>query len=71
MGFVDSYRFMNPNAIKYSWWSMRSGARKNNKGWRIDYQLVSKPLAKHIAEADILNDAVHSDHCPVMLDIDL
>jgi exodeoxyribonuclease-3 len=64
-GFVDSFRKMNPEEQKYSWWSMRSKtARANNKGWRIDYQAVTSPMESWIEDADLLNDAVHSDHCP-------
>lgn len=71
-GFVDSFRAMHPEKEKYSWWSMRSKtARANNKGWRIDYQSVSKELEGQILEADLLNDAVHSDHCPCYLKLKL
>lgn len=71
MGFVDSFRYVKPNEVKYSWWSQRFNSRAKNKGWRIDYHLVSKPLAEKIEDVDILNDAVHSDHCPVMVEMDL
>ena len=69
LSFTDTFRQENPNTKKYSWWTFRFNARSNNKGWRIDYQLVSKPLVDKIIDAEILNDAVHSDHCPVMLEI--
>lgn len=65
--FVDSFRQQNPELEKYSWWSYRAGARAKNKGWRIDYQSVSSNLAEHVLEADLLNDAVHSDHCPCVI----
>jgi exodeoxyribonuclease-3 len=68
-GMIDSYRHMNPNTPKYSWWSQRFNSRANNKGWRIDYHLVSEPLRQRISHADILNDAVHSDHCPILLEL--
>ena len=68
--FIDSYRFKNPDKIKYSWWSYRAGARKRNIGWRIDYFLVSPGLAGHIQKADILDDIMGSDHCPILLDMD-
>ena len=68
-GFVDTFRFKNPDQEKYSWWSYRAGARKNNKGWRIDYQAVSQNLSDKIIHSDLLNDAVHSDHCPCLLEI--
>ena len=68
--FIDSYRFKNPDKVKYSWWSYRAGARKRNIGWRIDYFLVSSGLAGHIQKADILDDIMGSDHCPILLDMD-
>ncbi len=68
-GFVDTYRFQHPDNQKYSWWSYRSGARAKNKGWRIDYQSVSENLRDRIVDTEILNDAVHSDHCPCYLEI--
>jgi len=64
-GFVDSFRYLFPDTQKFSWWSFRAGARARNIGWRIDYILVSAPLAAHIIEAFILNDVKGSDHCPV------
>lgn len=70
-GFVDSFRQLNPEKVEYSWWSYRANARANNKGWRIDYQSVSQPLESHLLEAYHMNDAVHSDHCPVFLKINL
>ena len=66
--FIDTYRYKNPDKVKYSWWSYRAGARKRNVGWRIDYFLVSPGLAKRIKDVDILNDVMGSDHCPVLLD---
>lgn len=68
-GFVDSFRSQHPDEEKYSWWSYRAAARKRNKGWRIDYQAVSNSLAERIEAADLLNDAVHSDHCPCYLEL--
>jgi len=68
--FVDTYRFKNPDKIKYSWWSYRAAARKRNIGWRIDYLLVSPGLAGFIRNSDILNDIMGSDHCPILLDMD-
>ena len=64
-GFTDSFRHLNSDPHQYSWWSYRANARANNKGWRIDYAMVSEPLTKHIERAFILTQAVHSDHCPV------
>lgn len=69
-GFVDSFRFLNKEPHNYTWWSYRAGARGNNKGWRIDYCLVSESLKSRIKRAVILPDAKHSDHCPTMVEID-
>ncbi len=66
-GFVDTFRHFNPDTIKYSWWSYRFNARKNNAGWRIDYFVVSKRLLPRIQDSDILTDVHGSDHCPVIL----
>ena len=68
-GFVDTFREQHGEDVKYSWWSYRAGARANNVGWRIDYFLVSTSLQGHIAGADILNEVMGSDHCPVLLDL--
>lgn len=70
-GFVDAFRQIHPEKVEYSWWSYRAGARKNNKGWRIDYQSVSQPIADKIKDAYQMDDAVHSDHCPVYMEINL
>ena len=64
-GFIDSFRFLNPEPHNYSWWRYRANSRSNNKGWRIDYNLVSEGLSSYIKEAFILPNAFHSDHCPV------
>lgn len=68
-GYTDAFRFMNPTLRQYSWWTYRAGARGNNKGWRIDYISVSEPLKSRITASRQYNDAVHSDHCPVWLEI--
>jgi len=70
-GFIDSFRFYNPEPHNYSWWSYRANARARNLGWRIDYNMVSSPLEKRMKRAAILPDAMHSDHCPVLLELDL
>ena len=70
-GFTDSFRHLNSDPHHYSWWSYRANARANNKGWRIDYAMVSEPLIKHIERAFILPQAVHSDHCPVGVTLSL
>ncbi len=64
-GLVDSFRELEPEMVKYSWWSYRMNARARNVGWRIDYVLLSKHLAPKLKEAFILNDVMGSDHCPV------
>ena len=66
-GFTDSWRSLNPDAVKYSWWSYRMNARERNAGWRIDYFLVSDSLAPRIVSAEIHNEIFGSDHCPVEL----
>lgn len=69
-GFIDSFRFFNDHPDNYSWWSYRAGARENNKGWRIDYCLVSEVLKEKLKRAYILPEAKHSDHCPVVVEIE-
>lgn len=70
-GFIDTFRHLNPDQVAYSWWSQRAGVRAANKGWRIDYQSVSTDLGAQLRAAHYLPDAMHSDHCPVYLEIDL
>ena len=64
---VDTYRLLNPDAVKYSWWSYRAGARAKNIGWRIDYVLVSEALIQQLKKAEIHNEIMGSDHCPVSI----
>lgn len=68
-GFTDSFRFLHPEEVKYSWWSYRMRAREKNIGWRIDYFLTSDRLKSQISSADILTDIYGSDHCPVVLEM--
>ncbi len=68
-GFTDSYRWLHPDQIEYSWWSYRFRAREKNAGWRIDYFLVTDNLRDHITDAVIHTDVMGSDHCPVELDL--
>ncbi len=70
-GFVDSFRFLHPNEIGYSWWSYRAAARERNVGWRIDYFIVSEGAKGLIDEAYILPEIMGSDHCPVALELKL
>ena len=70
-GFTDAYRHFYPETQKFTWWSYRFRARANNKGWRIDYCMVSDTLKEQMVEAWISNDAVHSDHCPTGVRIKL
>ena len=69
-GFIDSFRHLNKDPHHYSWWSYRANARNNNKGWRIDYHMVSNNMKDNIKRAYILPEAKHSDHCPVVIEID-
>lgn len=68
-GFVDSFRTLNKDVVQYSWWSYRANARQNNKGWRLDYLLVSQAIENRILRSIILPEAKHSDHCPVLLEL--
>jgi len=70
-GLVDSFRYLNPELQKFSWWSYRANARTNNKGWRLDYALVTQPLQEKLKRSVILTDAVHSDHCPILVELDI
>lgn len=71
-GFADTFRRLNPDlAGVYSWWSYRFNARANNAGWRIDYFIVSERLMERVKNAEIHTDIMGSDHCPVMLEIDM
>lgn len=70
-GFTDSFRHLNKEPHNYSWWSFRANARAKNLGWRIDYNMVSNNLTSKITRAMLLPEAKHSDHCPVVLEIDI
>ena len=69
-GFIDSFRVYNQQAEQYSWWSYRAGARPRNIGWRIDYHMVSSALKPNLKNAIILQSVVHSDHCPVVVELE-
>ena len=68
-GFIDSFRYLNLEPHNYSWWSYRANSRVNNKGWRIDYALVTESLKKNIENSFILNSVKHSDHCPIGIEL--
>jgi exodeoxyribonuclease-3 len=70
-GFTDAYRFLNPDTVKYTWWSYRFNARQNNSGWRIDYFVVSNRIQGSIKNVELRNDIFGSDHCPVEMDIEI
>ena len=70
-GFIDSFRFLNPDRQEFSWWSYRANSRANNKGWRLDYAMVTEPLKDQISRAYILTEAKHSDHCPIAVELDI
>ena len=69
-GFIDSFRHFNKDPHNYSWWSYRANARANNKGWRLDYAMVAAPLQERLKRAVILSEAVHSDHCPILVELE-
>lgn len=69
-GFIDTFRYFNQEPHNYTWWSYRFKAREKNLGWRIDYHMASESLKNRLKRASILCEAKHSDHCPVLLEID-
>ncbi len=69
-GFIDSFRHFNKEPDNYTWWSYRANARANNKGWRLDYGMVAEPLENRLKRSVILSEAVHSDHCPILLEVE-
>ncbi len=71
LGFVDTFRALYPDKVEYSYWSYRFHAREKNAGWRLDYFLVSEDLFPLVKDSRILNECYGSDHCPILLDIDL
>jgi exodeoxyribonuclease-3 len=71
LGFIDSFRYLNSQPHSYSWWSYRANSRANNKGWRIDYNMVSQSLNPLIKSAYILDQIYHSDHCPIVVELNL
>lgn len=70
-GFIDTFRWIYPNQEnRYSWWSYRANSRQKNLGWRIDYQFVSENLKDIIFKADVFPEVQHSDHCPILLELE-
>jgi len=70
-GFVDAFRYIFPDKVQYTFWSMRFGARARNVGWRLDYFLVDKSLSDRVNDSAILDQIMGSDHCPISLEIQL
>lgn len=70
-GFIDTFRKLHPKEVKYSWWDQKTSSRDRNVGWRIDYFFVNQDLGKYVKKAEILNEVMGSDHCPVSLEIAL
>lgn len=69
-GFDDSFRLFNKNPHQYTWWSYRAGSRGKNLGWRIDYHMTTDSMKERIKRSVILPEAYHSDHCPIMIEIE-
>ncbi|GAB6012390.1 exodeoxyribonuclease III [Viscerimonas tarda] len=70
-GMVDTFREYDESPEKYSWWSFRAGSRAKNLGWRIDYHLISEEAKHRLKNAAILDKVVHSDHCPVVVEMEI
>lgn len=70
-GFVDTFRYLHPEEVKYSWWSYMFKAREKNAGWRIDYFLVSERIKDKVQTAAIHNEVFGSDHCPVSIEVEV
>ena len=70
-GFIDTYRYLYPEKVEYSWWSYMRQAREKNIGWRIDYFVVSEALKKYISDAKIHTEVLGSDHCPIELELNI
>ena len=69
-GFVDTFRSLHPSDVRYTWWSHWGHARENNVGWRIDYFFISKSLKKNLKSAEIYENVMGSDHCPISIDLE-
>ncbi len=69
LGLIDTFRVFNSQPEQYSWWSYRQNSREKNMGWRIDYNFITKELKDKLKSAEILQQVIHSDHCPVMVEL--
>ena len=69
-GLIDTFRFLHPDEIRYTWWSHMGRAREKNIGWRIDYFFISESLRNNLKSADIYDDIFGSDHCPISIDLE-
>lgn len=69
-GFVDTFRYLNPDSVRYTWWSHWGQARANNVGWRIDYFFISETLKKNLKSAEIYENEMGSDHCPISIELE-
>ncbi len=69
-GLIDTFRFLHPDSVRYTWWSHWGQARANNVGWRIDYFFISKVLKKKLRSAEIYENVMGSDHCPISIDLE-
>ena len=69
-GFIDTFRSLNPDAVRYTWWSHWGHARENNVGWRIDYFFISSSLRENLKNAEIYEDVMGSDHCPISIELE-
>ena len=69
-GFVDTFRYLNPDSVRYTWWSHWGQARANNVGWRIDYFFISETLKKNLKSAEIYENVMGSDHCPISIELE-
>jgi exodeoxyribonuclease-3 len=70
LGYTDSFRHLVKEPHHYSWWSYRANARTNNKSWHIDYHIITDNLVSRLKSARILPDAKHSEHCPVVMELE-
>tara|TARA_Y100000741_G_scaffold363343_1_gene351368 strand:- start:547 stop:1338 length:792 start_codon:yes stop_codon:yes gene_type:complete len=69
LGYIDIWRYMNPNKKQYTWWNPRTRSRLTNNGWRIDYFLIKKKEKKNVKDCKICDEIEGSDHCPILLEV--